>query len=149
MVTSFAVKIFKLLMVIVNLCYFLGLIWLQVCYITRKYLISENADNQETFLDYYELDNHSDYELAVLGTYYALTSLSTVGFGDFAPRSNIERIYITFVLLFCGPIFSYFLGTFMEIIEQYQAFKKDLDDRDQLERFIKTIFHFNEEIPLN
>ena len=90
----------------------------------------EDADNPDTFLDYYELDGHTDPELAILGTYYALTSLSTVGFGDFAPRSNTERIYITLVLLFCGPIFSYFLGTFMEIIEQYQAFKKDLDDRD-------------------
>jgi hypothetical protein len=48
--------------------------------------------------------------------YFAFTSLSTVGFGDFHPRGDVERIYGAFMLLFGVAIFSYILSVFKEII---------------------------------
>ena len=48
--------------------------------------------------------------------YYAFTSLSTVGFGDLAPRSDSERLFVAFMLLFGVAIFSYIMGVFIEIL---------------------------------
>jgi hypothetical protein len=53
----------------------------------------------------------------IVMTYYAFTSLSTVGFGDYNPRSDFERIFIALMLLFGVAIFSYIMGNFIEILE--------------------------------
>ena len=42
--------------------------------------------------------------------YFTFTSLTTVGLGDIAPKSNIERFFIAFALLYGVAVFSYFLG---------------------------------------
>ena len=42
--------------------------------------------------------------------YFAFTSLSTVGFGDFYPVSDLERVVGSFVLLIGVAMFSYILG---------------------------------------
>ena len=51
-------------------------------------------------------------------TYFAFTSLSTVGFGDFNPRSDYERVLIAIILLFGVAIFSYVMGNFLEILNK-------------------------------
>jgi len=51
--------------------------------------------------------------------YYAFTSLATVGFGDYAPRSDEERLVCSMILLFGVAIFSYIMGIFIEILKTY------------------------------
>ena len=48
--------------------------------------------------------------------YFALTSLSTVGFGDYNPRSDFERIFVSMMLISGVAIFSFFMGVFIEIL---------------------------------
>ena len=43
----------------------------------------------------------------VITTYYALTTLSVVGFGDWVPVNNGERVFCVFILLLGVNIFSY------------------------------------------
>lgn len=40
------------------------------------------------------------FEVYTAMTYYAFTTLSTVGLGDFHPKSNKERILCSFIMLF-------------------------------------------------
>ena len=47
---------------------------------------------------------------AIVTTYFAMTSLSTVGFGDYYPISDEERLIYSFVLLFGVMLFSIFMG---------------------------------------
>ena len=56
-------------------------------------------------------------ENTIIVTYFAFTSLSTVGFGDYNPRSDIERLLCAFILLFGVAIFSYIMGNFISIID--------------------------------
>ena len=49
--------------------------------------------------------------------YFAFTSLSTVGFGDFCPRGDVERILGSMLLLFGVAIFSYIMSKFIAMIE--------------------------------
>ena len=75
--------------------------------------------------------------------YFSITSLSTIGFGDFHPRSDDERILGAFILMFGVSIFSYILGNFLEIIEAYKDFNKDPDEDEALEKFFCMLRVFN------
>jgi len=80
--------------------------------------------------------------------YYAFTSLSTVGFGDYYPKSDFERVLCAIILLFGVAIFSYIMGNFINILDQYQNLNSDLDEGDELARFFGLIRRFNENVPL-
>ena len=69
-----------------------------------------DGDLKNNFLQYYFIEDQSPYEITVTLLYYIFTSLTTVGFGDLAPRSDLERVFIAITLLFGELIFQYFLG---------------------------------------
>jgi len=81
--------------------------------------------------------------------YYAFTSLSTVGFGDLHPRSDVERIFCSFMLMFGVAIFSYIMGIFIEVLEKSKASAADLDDLEMLSKFFGLMKHFNKGKPLD
>ena len=45
--------------------------------------------------------------------YYSFTTLSTIGFGDYHPVSDEERIIVVCGLLFGVMIFSFSMGVFI------------------------------------
>lgn len=47
--------------------------------------------NHESFIEINSLDEKSSYENSIIGLYFAFTTLSTVGFGDYTPRGDVER----------------------------------------------------------
>jgi len=51
-------------------------------------------------------------------TYFAFTTLSTVGFGDFHPRGNSERLVGAFILLFGAMLTSFFMENFSKVIDR-------------------------------
>ena len=52
----------------------------------------------------------NNFEFVVTIMYFTFTSLSTVGFGDYYPITDIERIYSSFILMFGVATFSYTMG---------------------------------------
>ena len=62
-------------------------------------------------------------EIALTTTYFAFTSLSTVGFGDLHPKNSIERIFCAMILLFGNMIFGYIIGDFNQMVQEF----KDMD----------------------
>lgn len=75
--------------------------------------------------------------------------MSTVGFGDLTPKSNGERAMGSFLLLLGVAIFSYILGVFLELIENFQALLKDATDDSRLETFFDVLKYYNENSPLD
>ena len=61
-------------------------------------------------MNFYELDLNSQFRNTIIGCYFAFTTLSTVGFGDYHPESNIEKWAGTMVLLLGVAMFSFLLG---------------------------------------
>lgn len=117
----FILKILKLIILIFNLSFFVGHFWYIYCEIgseiDRLYNPHHDEDaglfNVEHFLKFFKLDTFKDnYHVSVTVMYYAFTSMSTVGFGDYHPRSDYERVLVAFILLFGVTIFSYIMGTF-------------------------------------
>ena len=105
-------------------------------------------DQQEYFENYFGFGNHSDFYKGLLAMYYAFTSLSTVGFGDYNPRSDLERVSCAFILMFGVSIFSYIMGIFIEILHQIQRLNATLDDGDFLTMFLNVLRRFNGGKPL-
>lgn len=62
------------------------------------------------------MEDMPQYDSMIIFMYYSFTSLTTVGFGDFNPRGDFERIYIAFGLLFGVAINSFIMGMFIDII---------------------------------
>ena len=101
-------------MLCLNLGYFLGMVWLIVVQITAN-----DDGDQVNFITYEShgmLDDVSEFRWTLIAFYFAITSLSTVGFGDFTPRSDIERIIGAFMLLGGVLIFSNCMNNFIEFI---------------------------------
>ena len=67
-----------------------------------------SKDSTYNFLNYadYDLAEASDSRICIVGIYFAFTSLSTVGFGDYTPRSDIERMLGAVLMLSGVAIFS-------------------------------------------
>ena len=82
-------------------------------------------------------------EITIIVTYFAFTSLSTVGFGDYHPRSDFERLCCSLILLFGVAIFSIIMGNFSEILVSFNSFNSGFDDGDNLTKFFGTIIKFN------
>ena len=90
-----------------------------------------------------QTDLKTPIEKGIIVTYFAFTTLSTVGFGDYYPSSEAERLLGAFLLLFGVAIFSLFMGTFIEMIDKYKAVNAELEHGDELARFFGLMKHFN------
>lgn len=62
------------------------------------------------------MNEREDKDILLAYLYFSFTSLTTVGFGDYNPRSDIERAFIAFGLLFGVALFSLIMGQFIEMI---------------------------------
>ena len=78
-----------------------------------------------------------------------MTSLSTVGFGDYYPVSDFERLVGAFILLFGVALFSIIMGSFTEILDEFQRFHADIDNGDQLVTFFLLLQKFNNREEIN
>ena len=78
----------------------------------------------------FELKSGIDSVWAVM--YFALTTLSTIGFGDYKPISDEERILMVFCFILGVAIFSISLGNFSESAAKYAEIEKDFEDSDHL-----------------
>ena len=95
-------------MIILILSYFLGTIWLMI----SKLLTRDKSEESEeaTFYNIYGMKQRTNFEQLTAVVYFAFTTLATVGFGDFHPKSEIERS-IACIILLCGvACFSYIMG---------------------------------------
>jgi K+-sensing histidine kinase KdpD len=64
------------------------------------YFTDANTDNGQTnFFEAYEIQSRSAENALILSLYYALTTLSTVGFGDIHPKTNLERLVVVVIFL--------------------------------------------------
>lgn len=112
-------QIIKLSIIIMNICYFLGIAWFIVCMVSKDTqdlvrdgtaFIDPDYMNNENFLDYYNIWDNTMFHNVILGTYFSFTTLSTVGFGDLSPRSDPERLMCSLILMIGVGVFSMVLG---------------------------------------
>ena len=114
-------------------------------------MLTKNKDDPDemTFYNQYSMREKTNFTQLTIVVYFAFTTLSTVGFGDYHPKGEIERIITTFILL-CGvACFSYIMGQFIEILMNFQQVTADNEDSENLSKWLGLLAHFNKNRPLS
>jgi len=138
-------RIFRLIIIAIIFTYFIGCFW----YMSSEVLNYETSKDEDgTFITKFGLEELSDYHKLVISCYFALTTLSTVGYGDYHPISNVERIIAIFIMLVGVAFFSYNMGSFIEFIQNYQKKMGVIDKSEDLQKWIMLLLRFNNKKPL-
>ena len=120
---SYIVRIFQLVLLLLCGSYFLGMLWYIFCSLSNW----EESPVSDHFIPYFGLDEKPNLDVAIACTYYVFTSLSTVGLGDYYPRSNQERFVCAFILLFGVMITSYIVDSLKGLITKFKDFNKSFE----------------------
>jgi hypothetical protein len=112
-------KIVRLFMAAIIITYFCGCLW---------FLIISTFREDGSFYDYFEMEKMSVSRRIIVSWYYSMTTLTTVGYGDYFPITNTEIFMAVFYML-CGVVFfSYIMSSVIEIINNQQK-KMSLEDK--------------------
>jgi hypothetical protein len=84
-----------------------------------EFLNGTDEERPDLFIDTFSMYSNTRMENMIIIFYFAFTSLSTVGFGDYHPRGNLERLMGAFILLGGVAIFSLIMGNFIEILQEF------------------------------
>ena len=114
----------------------------------------------QKFITYYDLEHgeigeDGEYENRVsimtrliTAAYFSITTLSTVGYGDYSPKSNEERLFGVAIML-CGvAFFSLIMSSFIEIISTFDKNLGDEEDTFDLHNWMTLLTRFRDGKPL-
>lgn len=80
--------------------------------------------------------------------YYAFTTLSTIGFGDYYPKSDAERVFCIIILLSGVSNFSLIKMNCFRILTDILNLYSDYEEDEELSMFLKCLDRFNENTPI-
>ena len=72
-----------------------------------------------------------------------------MGFGDYYPKSSLERMIGCVVLIAGVAIFSIMMGKFIEILTSFNKMNRDYNDSENLMKFFGLLKNFNNKKPIN
>ena len=90
-------------------------VWFLIC----KHFNQQSLDFEDTsFIKAYDMDSgkYDHLKKMLFSYYFVLTTLTTTGFGDYVPKSSIERLFALFIMLFGVLFFSYLMSLLSEEI---------------------------------
>jgi hypothetical protein len=103
-------NVFTLIVRIVFLAFSVGVLMI----IIGKIEIYNPSDQHDDWITVWALDEKSHGEHVTISLYYALTTLTTVGFGDFYPTTSLERLVMIVIFVGGVSVFSVFQGSFFD-----------------------------------
>ena len=137
-------KIVRLIFQMMFIAFFLGQYWYVFTVTLHEYMDDFNepnnyfADNED-----WNIDKKDDLHINVIGMYFAFTTISTVGFGDYYPRNDRERAVWAPILLSGVAMFSYFMGFLLEMLIKVKDLDKEFNNEEELEKFFGLMQYFN------
>lgn len=78
-------KCIKLAAMTANTCYFTGMVWFILCDLNDDLYVKASGGKSFISEYYWIWDRPNYWEHALANAYFALTTMSTVGFGDLTP----------------------------------------------------------------
>jgi hypothetical protein len=84
----------------------------------------------------------TEFEAVIIVTYYAFTTLSTIGYGDKHPKSDIERMVASLIMLIGVVVFSFIMDSFTKIVLTLKKAYKENDDPERLTGWFNILQRF-------
>ena len=72
-----------------------------------------------------------------------------MGYGDYYPISNSERVFAILVMLGGVVFFSYIMGNFIDILSQYDKKMGNQDKSVELNGFLASLDRFSKNQPIS
>ena len=93
---------------------------------------SSQPKTASTFIREWGFNKVDDSTKLYMACYYSLTTLSTVGFGDFYPVNTIERIFVILIEIYGMIFFGNIMQSFLTIIAHYNDKMGEPDRTNEL-----------------
>jgi hypothetical protein len=138
--------------VLISVSYFAGVAWFLYCEFTtpsEEDLLNSRDPEEQFFLDYFSFSDKTKIGKVIALTYFMFTSMTTVGLGDYHPRSNKERALSTWMLLFGAALTSFIMENLNTMLKRFNLINKNFEESDKLSLFLGTLNRFNQDQPLD
>ena len=99
--------------------------------------------HSETFYGIYQLFDRSTNDQAIAMIYFAFTTLSTVGFGDYHPKNDIERLGCSVILVLGVATMSTVLSNFLEMVDKFNELWEEPEEMEELAKFFGLLRRMN------
>ena len=85
------------------------------------YIVFSYAEDMDTWVDAHGTitRDSSKADIYLVAYYWAIMTLTTIGYGDITAQNNIERGFFVVMMLLAAGVFSYVLGTFVSLIDSH------------------------------
>ena len=141
--TKIIASLIQLCITIFFLVYFLGCFWYWFQNHAKNYVYSDDKTGKSTdessFEEFYRLNEFHSEHIALRSSYFILTTISTIGYGDFMARNVYEMGFIISVMLAGVAIFGVILGNFNSAITFYTDVANGKDMLGELNTWMEMI----------
>lgn len=124
----------------------MGTIWYFFSKETQEYSMNiltgagEGYEPQSFYVEY--VKDVQDYEAVIAVAYYSLTTLSTIGYGDLHPKSDIERVMASIIMIVGVVVFTFIMDSFNQIVHTLKRAYEENGDPPDLVRWFKILKRF-------
>lgn len=116
------------------LSHFIGCFWI---FIARTFQ-EEDEDTIDSWIKKGEFTDYSSFELYTTSFYFAMTTITTVGYGDIRGNSTTERVICIFLHLIGVLSYSFASGSLTSIITNYDKINEaNREKQNILQRIFK------------
>ena len=136
-------KVLRLIMMTIIITYFLGCAF--------YFCSSLQNPDEPSFLKNNDLldDTYKDFYKFITVCYFSITTLSTVGYGDLSPVTNVEKVIGIFIMLAGVGFFSFVMSSFIEIISNLNAQNLGIQEETfELHNWMTLLSRFRQNQPL-
>ena len=101
------------------------------------------SDEQRTFIKNNDFEGCTKGEIVIRCMYYIMTTLTTMGFGDYLAYSSYERVVSLIFEMFGVALYSYIMGNFLEIMQSYDKKFGSTDKSAEFQIWFALLDRFN------
>ena len=128
--------IINLIIVLLSAIHILGCAWITVAMVVPCSWL----DNGGCLTTDIIVDRKNDYEVYIKSIYWVVTTLTTVGYGDFKGYTYQEYILQMGVEFLGIGVFSYLMGSINDLVGSEQTLQDIIDERmEHIEHWLKNL----------
>lgn len=139
--TKIIASLVKLFIIIIFIVYFLGCFWywFQNTVSNYKYSSASDGNDENTFERSFIGEDLESKDIALRSSYFMLTTIATIGYGDFLPKNVYEMAFILVIMLFGVTLFAVIMGNFNSAIAYYTEATSGVDYLGELNSWLESI----------